>query len=132
MDLGRVGGNRNVHLLYHRDHLEGDSRVRDLVEKGVITEQGNPKLFCLNFVSIWGHAAAGFIVGLPVFLGFLCCVIWPSVAVRVYGGDVQTSVQTGFAVGSFIVTASEWHQISLVHRHIAMAIYYHSTHELLI
>ncbi|KAK2613494.1 hypothetical protein N8I77_000406 [Diaporthe amygdali] len=106
LDLGRAEGNSNVHQLYHHEHLEGNVIARDLAEKGVITDKGDGKLYCLNFVSVWGSAAAGFIVGVPVFSGFLCCVIWPIVAVRKYNADVQTSVQTGFAVGSFIVTAS--------------------------
>lgn len=45
MDLGRAERNRNVHLLYHHDHLEGDTRVRDLVERGVITDSGAEKLY---------------------------------------------------------------------------------------
>lgn len=97
-----------MRLLFDHDHREGDALVRDLVERGVITDSGDAKLYCLNFVSVWGSAAAGFIVGLPVFFGLLCCVIWPIVAIRTYKADVQTSVQTAFAVGSFVVTAGAW------------------------
>lgn len=104
-----------MRLLYDHDHREGDALVRDLIERGVITDSGNAKLYCLNFVSVWGSAAASFIVGLPVFFGLLCCIIWPIVAVCIYNADVQTSVQTGFAVGSFVVTAGAWIGIFIKH-----------------
>lgn len=48
---------------------------------------------------------ASAIVALPLTLSLLFAVAWTVVAVRVYHADVQTSVQTGFTIGSYVVTA---------------------------
>lgn len=45
------------------------------------------------------------IILLPTFLSIAATVVWPIVAVRRYGCDVQAGVQTGTAVGSYIITA---------------------------
>lgn len=41
----------------------------------------------------------------PTLLSISATVAWPIVSVLKYGGDVQASVQTGTAVGSYIITA---------------------------
>jgi hypothetical protein len=66
----------------------------------MISEHGG----ALNLVSRWNTSTAGTIVALPVVFSVFVCVAWPIVAHKVYGADVQSSVQTGFGVGSYIVT----------------------------
>lgn len=107
MDLGRMRGNRQVYLLGHHEHLEGNNRVRALVDDGVITNSGSAKTHCLNLTSTWSTEAIGSIAGTPLLLSTLSCMVWPIVAVLKYGADVQTSVQTGVTIAGFIVTASE-------------------------
>lgn len=45
------------------------------------------------------------VVLLPTIMSIATVVAWPIIAVLKYEADVQTSVQTGATVGSFIVTA---------------------------
>lgn len=60
---------------------------------------------CLNMVPGWNGNAASVIILAPTILSIAIAVAWPAVAVRVYGEDVQTSVQTGSTVASYVVTA---------------------------
>lgn len=110
LELGREKDNRNIRLLKDHDAVEGNVRVKDLVRKGVIKlrDEQDTATHCLNFVHIWSTDAAGFIVGIPLFISVgLFCIAWPIVAVRHFGADVQTSIQTGVSIGGFVVTASK-------------------------
>lgn len=71
----------------------------------VITSDSENRRRGLNFVSAWHTTSAFWAVLCPNILGTIVCVIWPAVARWKYGADLQTSVQTGFAVGGYIVTA---------------------------
>lgn len=59
----------------------------------------------LKFVVGWDASMISNIILLPTLLSVAATVAWPIVAVLRYGGEVQTSVQTGTAVGSYIITA---------------------------
>lgn len=107
LDLGRDSENRNIHLLSHSDSLQGRPMVQELVDMGVLGPMSAAKSKCLNVVNVWSSGAAAMIVGTPLLISILCCVVWPAVAVRHYSADVQTSVLTGFAIGSFVVTVSK-------------------------
>lgn len=106
LNLGRTTSNRQTYLLSHHEHLEGNNIVTALLDDGVIRVKDSAKTHCLNFTSTWSTEAIGSIVGTPLLLSILSCMVWPIVAVLKYGADVQTSVQTGVTIGGFIVTAS--------------------------
>jgi hypothetical protein len=59
----------------------------------------------LNIVENWSSEAGGVVVGIPVFISLLFCVIWSAVSTTVFGANVSTSTQTGFTIGSYVVTA---------------------------
>ncbi|EXF74490.1 pfs domain-containing protein [Colletotrichum fioriniae PJ7] len=59
----------------------------------------------LRFVVGWDTTLISIVVLLPTIISIATVVAWPIVAVLKYEADVQTSVQTGATVGSFIVTA---------------------------
>lgn len=61
----------------------------------------------LNFVRKFNSATATFVIAMPITISAIFSVVWVIVAVRKYGADVQASVQTGFTVGSYIVTAGK-------------------------
>ncbi|ROW00658.1 hypothetical protein VSDG_03333 [Cytospora chrysosperma] len=105
LDLGRTTSNRQTYLLSHHEHLEGNDIVTALLDDGVIRLKDAAKTHCLNFTSTWSTEAIGSIVGTPLLLSILSCIVWPMVAVLKYGADVQTSVQTGVTIAGFIVTA---------------------------
>lgn len=107
MDLGRIRGDRQVYPLSHYKQLEGNNRVRALIDDGVVRDRGSPKTNCLNFISVWSTDAVVTIVGMPLILSILSCIVWPAVAVLKYVADVQTSVQTGVTIASFALTASK-------------------------
>ncbi|CAK7237830.1 hypothetical protein SBRCBS47491_010164 [Sporothrix bragantina] len=63
------------------------------------------KVWALNFVSTWHTNFAALAVVAPVIASMIVSIAWPAIAVLKYGEDMQTSVQTGFTVGSYVVTA---------------------------
>lgn len=58
----------------------------------------------LKFVVGWDPSMISNIVLVPTLLSVAATVAWPAVAILRYGGDVQASVQTGTAVGGYIIT----------------------------
>jgi hypothetical protein len=59
----------------------------------------------LNIVNKWHTDAAGAVVAVPLLASLIACMTWPAVAVVVYHGDVNISVQTGFGIASYLITA---------------------------
>jgi len=59
----------------------------------------------LNFVTGWDAKAASYIILSPTIFSILVSILWPVVAVGRFDADVQSSIQTGTAVASYIVTA---------------------------
>lgn len=59
----------------------------------------------LNTVHKWNTDAAGVVVAVPLLASFVVGIVWPAVAVATYHADVNTSVQTGFTIASYIITA---------------------------
>ncbi|KAH7131545.1 hypothetical protein B0J13DRAFT_106303 [Dactylonectria estremocensis] len=118
LDLG-FDGYQQVARLEHLDTM-ADQRylVQHLQDKNVMwtsnppgggsspgTPPDIPPQRALNFVTGWDANAASYIILTPTVLSIFVTVIWPAVAVRKYGADVQSSVQTGTAVASYIITA---------------------------
>jgi hypothetical protein len=120
LDLG-FDGHREI--LYFKDPsgLKGSTAiVQQLRRQGVyrcvkndcdcgdranLLEAQGDTVRCLNMVPGWNGNAASVIILTPTILSIAIAVAWPAVAVRVYGEDVQTSVQTGGTVASYVVTA---------------------------
>lgn len=64
----------------------------------------------LNFVCGWHAHTATLIIIFPTVLSIVVGIAWPALAVRKYRADVQTSIQTGVSVESYIVTAGKSEQ----------------------
>jgi hypothetical protein len=58
-----------------------------------------------DIVLSWDLYVTNFIALLPVVLSFSVSVVWSVVASVHFKADVQASTQTGFAIGSYVVTA---------------------------
>ncbi|CAK7234905.1 hypothetical protein SBRCBS47491_009107 [Sporothrix bragantina] len=58
----------------------------------------------LRLVSTWHVNVAGLAV-VATLLSIVLSIVWTAVAVRVYDQDIQTSVQTGFTLGGYLITA---------------------------
>jgi hypothetical protein len=58
----------------------------------------------LNMVNKWHTDTAGAIVAVPLVASLIVCVAWPSVAVAVFHQDPNISVQTGFAIATYLIT----------------------------
>jgi hypothetical protein len=122
LNLG-FDGYRQVALLDNPDAGDHNYRlIRELQEQHVLrmanpqgdqlnahtvpgTQQPAHTLRALNFVSGWDTSAASYLILTPTLISILISIIWPAVAVRVFEADVQTSIQTGTAVASYIITA---------------------------
>lgn len=69
------------------------------------TGSSNPTK-ALKFVVGWDASLISNIILVPALLSIAATIAWPIVAVLRYGKDVQPSVTTGIAVGSYIITTS--------------------------
>jgi hypothetical protein len=61
----------------------------------------------LNIVRDWDAPVVSLIVLLPVIISFCVSVTWSIVATLHFKLDPQTSTQTGFTIGSYVVTAGK-------------------------
>lgn len=76
---------------------------------GVITAPTTQK-YALNLVRTLDPYAMSAVILLPMSLSLAFGIAWSVVAVRHYGMDVSTSVQTAFTVAGYIVTAGKWNK----------------------
>ncbi|KAH8781255.1 hypothetical protein F5883DRAFT_539733 [Diaporthe sp. PMI_573] len=82
------------------------SLIWELVQSDVYQETGSTNTpNALKFVVGWDASMISNIILLPTLLSIAATVAWPMVAVLRYGEGVQISVQTGTAVGGYIITA---------------------------
>ncbi|KAI1171571.1 hypothetical protein F4777DRAFT_48217 [Nemania sp. FL0916] len=90
------------------DILGPDSRVitQYLIDECVITSPSQQQRRALNIVRAWNPQSVKTIGFVPVTLSFIISILWLIIATAVYGADVQTSAQTGFTIGSYVVTAA--------------------------
>jgi hypothetical protein len=69
-------------------------------------QQQQQQLQCgLNIVRTWDPYATSVIVLIPVIFSLATSITWSVVAIVHYKADIQTSFQTGFTIGSYVVTA---------------------------
>lgn len=108
MELGRYkSDNRLIYYFRHPDELQGHEIVEKLKQGGVIAPSGHQHTQALNLVEKWNAGQASIIVLMPIVASLIFSIIWSVVAVAKFHADVQMSVQTGFTVGSYIVTAGK-------------------------
>ena len=81
--------------------------MRDLIRCHALTKPGGQRA-ALNLVHTWNAGLTSNIIAVPFVGSFLISVIWSIIASIKYHADIQTSVQTGFTIGSYVVTAGEW------------------------
>jgi hypothetical protein len=107
LELGRFKShNRLIYYFRNPSLLQGDQIKQKLKRDEVLTAPGHHRN-ALNLISNWNSDLASVIVATPIVLSFFAAIVWAIVAARVYKADVQISVQTGFTIGSYVVTAGE-------------------------
>ncbi|KAF2396538.1 hypothetical protein EJ06DRAFT_585009 [Trichodelitschia bisporula] len=106
LPLGRYRTHsRSIYLLHNPSKLEGSFEIVERLRlAGVLTRPGM-QTKALNFVEQWDTRLLTVAVAIPVIVSLLAAIAWPWMSVRRYGGDVQASVQTGFTIAGFILTA---------------------------
>ena len=105
LSFGRYDSQRQIHYLRNLCKLRGQKLAKTLVDEKVIIKPDEKEPRALNFVSTW-HAACAFCAVIsPTIIGTIVCITWPVVATRRFNAEIQASIQTGFAIGSYIVTA---------------------------
>jgi hypothetical protein len=104
--LGRYGPyNRLIHRFKEPAGLTGTALRDRLLTDKVMTASGQQPTHALNIVQSWDPQVASIIVLLPVVLSLCIAITWSVVASVHYKADVQASTQTGFTIGSYVVTA---------------------------
>ncbi|KAL5386725.1 hypothetical protein PMIN02_008412 [Paraphaeosphaeria minitans] len=117
LDLGRHGPyNRQIYFFRDSSPLHGtEIRDRLLLENVLHDMHTNSQQIpstiapleqarALNIVRSWNPRSASVTVAIPVFCSFAVAIIWSAVCTLRYGADIQDSVQTGFTIGSYVVT----------------------------
>ncbi|KAJ4291736.1 hypothetical protein N0V90_009631 [Kalmusia sp. IMI 367209] len=107
LDLGRHGPyNRQIYFFRDSSRLNGTT-IRDrLVSESIMTSSDTHQR-ALNVVRTWNPHSASVTVAMPVFCSLAVSIIWILVATLRYEADVQTSAQTGFTIGSYVVTTGK-------------------------
>lgn len=115
LGLGRYDSLRLNYYFYNSHKLRDSDLVQKLIDETVIKLDDGSNIdretgkiaytHALNFVSVWHPTYSLIAVILPTIFGSIVCIVWPAVATRSYGADLQSSIQTGFAIGGYIVTA---------------------------
>lgn len=119
MDLDIKAYRQSGVLDHSSTAAQRDRLIQELQEKHVLRNvsreeeqsdaRSNPDapIRALNFVSGWDTAGASLVILTPIAISLVVTVVWPIVAVLKYEEDVQTSVQTGTAVASYLITAGK-------------------------
>jgi hypothetical protein len=84
----------------------GHSVVDLLVQKGVLGRSGT-RTHALNIVRGWDPYITTTLAFMPIILSLVISMLWSIIATQHYHQDVQASTQTGFTIGSYVVTAGK-------------------------
>ncbi|KAF1831888.1 hypothetical protein BDW02DRAFT_555833 [Decorospora gaudefroyi] len=106
--LGRHGPyNRQIYYFNHPAGLIGNDLRTRLINDKVFFDPSSHDIptRALNIVRGWDPKITSWIVLFPVLLSICVSVTWSIVATTYFKADVQTSTQTGFTIGSYVVTA---------------------------
>jgi len=105
LELGRHGSySRQIYYFRDPSDVTGTAIRERLVTEEVLTSS-HQQINALNIVRGWDPHVASLVVLFPIALSLSISIIWSAVAVATFKADVQTSFQTGFTIGSYVVTA---------------------------
>jgi hypothetical protein len=105
LDLGLLGSyGRQAHYFETPSGLEGNHIQKRLTRQEVLTTPGKQKN-ALNIIRSWDPQVTSTVILFPIVLSLIVSIVWSVVASTTFKADVQTSTQTGFTIGSYVVTA---------------------------
>ncbi|KAL1798215.1 hypothetical protein ACET3X_002252 [Alternaria dauci] len=105
LDLGLLGSyGRQAHYFEKPSELTGDHIQKRLIRQQVLTTLGQQKN-ALNIIRSWDPQITTTVILFPIVLSLIISIVWSVVASAKFKADVQTSTQTGFTIGSYVVTA---------------------------
>jgi sensor domain CHASE-containing protein len=105
LDLGLLGSyGRQAHYFETPSGLEGDHIQKRLTRQQVLTKPGQQR-HALNIIRSWDPQITSVVILFPIVLSLIVSIVWSVVASTTFKADVQTSTQTGFTIGSYVVTA---------------------------
>jgi hypothetical protein len=103
--LGNHGPyNRQIHHFKHPGGVRGDDLKTKLFEKQVLAAANSQKS-ALNIVRTWDPYVTSILVLFPVVLSLVISIVWSVMGSMWFKGDVHATTQTGFTIGSYVVTA---------------------------
>jgi hypothetical protein len=110
--LGRHGVyGRQIHYFENPSDLKGTS-IRDRITTTGVLTISDQQTHALNIVRIWDAHITSIVVLLPVAISLSVSITWSVVASLHFKADVQASTQTGFTIGSYVVTAGTSQKMS--------------------
>ncbi|EDU43797.1 predicted protein [Pyrenophora tritici-repentis Pt-1C-BFP] len=105
LGLGRHGTySRQIHYFRDPSSLKGLAITNRLIAENVLTAVGQ-HTHALNIVRSWDPYVTSLMVLLPVALSLGASITWSAIAKLYFNVDAQASTQTGFTIGSYIITA---------------------------
>jgi hypothetical protein len=105
LDLGLLGSyGRQAHYFESPSALKGDDIQKRLIRQHVLTKPSQQKN-ALNIIRSWDPQVTTKVIIFPILLSLIVSIVWSVVASTKFKADVQTSTQTGFTIGSYVVTA---------------------------
>ncbi|RYN82910.1 hypothetical protein AA0120_g9525 [Alternaria tenuissima] len=105
LDLGLPGSyDRQAHYFETFSALKGDDIQKRLIRQHVLTKPSQQKN-ALNIIRSWDPQVTTRVIIFPILLSLIVSIVWSIVASTKFKADVQTSTQTGFTIGSYVVTA---------------------------
>ncbi|CAI9629977.1 unnamed protein product [Alternaria burnsii] len=105
LDLGQDGPyGRQSHYFEKPSEMGGNTIRSRLVSEGVLAPPGQQQ-HALNIIRSWDPQITSVVILFPIVLSLIVSIVWSVVASTMFKADVQTSTQTGFTIGSYVVTA---------------------------
>lgn len=105
LKLGRHGSySRQIYYFKYTSDITGTA-IRDRLSTEKVLTLRHQQTNALNIVRGWDPHVASLVVLFPIALSLSISIVWSAVAVASFKMDVQASVQTGFTIGSYVVTA---------------------------
>jgi hypothetical protein len=113
--LGKHGPyGRQIYYFKDPSDATGTEIGTRLEAEGVMKEAGK-QTRALNIVRSWDPYVTTVIILVPVGLSLVVAVLWSVIATLYFKQDAQASTQTGFTIGSYVVTAGTFEPIPFIH-----------------
>jgi uncharacterized membrane protein YagU involved in acid resistance len=96
---------RQVYFFKYPSHIGKGTVIRERLVAEVVLGFPGQQSHALNIVRSWDPQVTTIIVLIPVGLSLLISILWSVVATRYFKQDAQSSTQTGFTIGSYVVTS---------------------------